>query len=68
MDKDEYMRCVSVTMSKHPALRYGQVLFNVLCEEAPELSERMPKDLDPFYLTRHDPKIAEFFVWLAKES
>lgn len=63
----EYLDDVDRTRKRHPDLRYGQVLFNVLYEHAPDLADKIRgKEEDPFHATRNDPRIAKFLMWLVK--
>ena len=62
MNLERFMVRVQETISTHPCLREGQILFNVLSEEEPEwANEIRSTDSDPFY---NDKKIPAFWEWL----
>lgn len=46
--------------------RYGQALFNRLCEVRPELAEQVrATDMDPFYVTMpQDPRLLRFIEFI----
>jgi len=64
---DTYNLLVCEQMNKHPCLRHGQTLFNVLHEHWPDSANKIcGTDLDPFYTTDVN-KINSFFEWLMVE-
>ena len=60
----DYLKMVDDTMAEHTELRYGQTLFNVLCDIAPELAKEIrATKVDPFY-ANEDDAINDFFAYL----
>ena len=50
MTFEEYLRAVGREQTLHPEWRWGQTLFNVLCEYRPEIAEKLRGGpIDPFH-------------------
>ena len=50
MTFEEYLRAVGLEQTLHPEWRWGQTLFNVLCEYRPDIAEKIRGGpMDPFY-------------------
>lgn len=68
MTFEEFCAKVMAEYSKPENLnwRYGQITFNILAQERPDLSEEIRgTEMDPFY-TKDPEKIANFYNWLAE--
>lgn len=49
-------------VKKHPHIRYGQAVFNLLYESFPELADEIRGGgLDPFH---HDDRVPQLIDWL----
>lgn len=61
MSRDEYITLCINRQKAEPSWRWGQVLFNVLYEVRPDLSERVRgTHFDPFYFDEHSDRVAIF--------
>lgn len=66
MTFEEFCNKVMVVYSnpKNLNLRYGQITFNLLADERPDLAAKIRgTELDPFYTIDSD-RIADFYNWL----